>query len=284
MRSPARLLMSVVLAASPAPPVPRPVPRLWVLRSSAQSAMTPYVGLIGDSTASQLAGPLADALGRRDVGVVIATVGGCQPTDLVLTYQSAAYFQDHRHCAEDAKQVQQELVRRYAPKVVVWSDVMEWSDIQADDRLVPAGGEEWRRTMLGAWDRTLSRLGSAGVVLVLPTWWAGWPPGYPAAFPVDRQRWLFRSWAARRHGRVTVVDPAPLLCPSGPPCPQVVDGVRLRTDSVHYSPEGARRVTAKILEDATALRTLHGPAPSVSGRDRCGSSAGSSSGGGRAGC
>ncbi|MFB9835102.1 SGNH hydrolase domain-containing protein [Actinoallomurus acaciae] len=264
------LVLSVALGGVPAPPPTgrAPARRVWVLRSPEQSAGTPFVGVIGDSTGSQLAFALAPELGRRDIAVAIATVGGCQPTDLMFTYQSPVYFQSHRRCGEDAREAQRELVARYAPKVVVWSDVMEWSDIKDGDRTVPAGREEWRRLVFAAWDRLLARLTGASVVLVLPTWWAGWPPGYPAAFPVDRQRELFRSWAARHTGRVSVVDPAPLICPDGAPCPQAVGGVRLRTDSVHYTPEGARRVVAEVLRGSAALRDLRGPAFTRPGRTR----------------
>jgi hypothetical protein len=265
------LVLSVVAGGVPAPPPPAgraPAPRVWVLRSPKQSAGTPYVGVIGDSTGSQLAFALAPELGSRDVAVVIATVGGCQPTDLVFTYQSPTYFQSHRHCGEDAREAQRELVARYAPKTVVWSDVMEWSDIKDGDRTIPAGSQEWRRQVLAAWDRLLGRLGGAGVVLVVPTWWAGWPPGYPAAFPVDRQRELFRSWAAHHTGRVSLVDPAPLICPGGAPCPQAAGGVRLRLDSVHYTPEGARRVATEVLKTSATLRDLHGPAFTGRGRAR----------------
>jgi hypothetical protein len=48
---------------------------------------------------------------------------------------------------------------------------------------------------------------------------------------------------------VTVVDLAPVLCPSGPPCPQMVNGVQPRSDHIHYTAEGIRRVIAKPMED-----------------------------------
>jgi hypothetical protein len=38
-----------------------------------------------------------------------------------------------------------------------------------------------------------------------------------------------------------------------------VDGVELRSDHVHYTPEGTRRAIAKILADAPVLRRLRGP-------------------------
>jgi hypothetical protein len=249
--------------ASVAPPAvsPQPAPRLWVLRAEPQSPAAPYVGVIGDSTGSQLAGALAGELRHRDVGVVVATVGGCQPTDVVLTFQNPAYLGTHQNCTWEAPAKQREMTIRYRPKVVVWSDIMEWSDIRAEDgRIIAAGTGEWQRRILESWDRLLARLGDAHLVLVLPSWWAGLPAEYPAAFPVGRQRALFRAWSVYHADRVTVVDLAPVVCPGGPPCRQVVGGVRLRSDNVHFTPEGARRAGEKIMNDVERLRTLRGPA------------------------
>ncbi len=167
--------------------------------------------------AGQLAAALADGLRDRDVGVVIATVGGCQPTDVALTYQNASYLNTHRNCVTEAPAKQREMTARYHPKVVVWSDIMEWSAIQAEDgRTVTAGTPEWRVRVMAGWDRVLARVGTARLALVLPTWWAGWPAATPRWFTVEQQRSLFRAWAERHTAQVTVVDPAPALCPSGP--------------------------------------------------------------------
>jgi hypothetical protein len=259
----ARTITGAALAlglVSPAGPPP-PVTPVWVLRADRQSPGAPYVGVIGDSTGSQLAQALAVLLHHRDVGVAIATVGGCQPTDVVLTFQRPEYLRTHRNCSWEAPAKQRAMTARYHPKVVVWSDIVEWSDIQAEDgRTIAAGTAEWRRGILESWDRVLLRLGDADVALVLPSWWAGAPPDYPAGFPVGSQRALFRSWAGRHPDRVTVVDLSPVVCPAGPPCASPAGGVRLRTDHVHYTPEGARRAAEKIIGDVPRLRTLRGPA------------------------
>jgi hypothetical protein len=146
---------------------------------------------------------------------------------------------------------------------------MEWSDIQAENgRTIVVGTDEWRRKILEGWDRVLARVGDAHLALVLPNWWAGAPTDYPAGFSVGQQRALFRSWAERHTDQVTVVDLKPVVCPDGPPCGQVVGGVRLRTDHIHYTPEGARRAAEKIMNDVAALRTLHGPAVQLVPRPR----------------
>jgi lysophospholipase L1-like esterase len=38
---------------------------------------------------------------------------------------------------------------------------------------------------------------------------------------------------------VTVVDLSRHVCPTGPPCPELVDGLRLRPDGRHFTPAAA---------------------------------------------
>jgi hypothetical protein len=267
-RGPGPLLFGAALALNlaaagppaPAPPVDRAAhPALWAYPATANVRTTPFVGFIGDSTATQLIQPMAVRLRPRGAGVVKASMSGCQATDAVLTYASTEYYKRHRACPAIARRLQREMTARFRPKVVIWSDAMEWSDIKVNRTIVRAGGAPWRRLMLAAWDRTLGRLGPAALVLILPTWWAGFPAAAPSGFPVGRQRALFLEWAARHPGRVTPVDLAPVICPTGPPCRQVMGGVRLRRDYLHYSPAGLRKVISKIVADAAVLQGVRGP-------------------------
>jgi hypothetical protein len=256
----AALAMSLTApGALPAPPPANnpPIRPLLIYPALSKDPAAPFVGVIGDSTGSQLVEPLARTFNPRNVGLVGATVGGCQPTDAVLTYESAEYFQRHLNCPKDARERQKDMVFRFHPRVVVWADIMEWSGIKVNDRVVAGGTDEWKRLMFESWDRTLGRLGRAHVVLILPTWWAGSPTNSPSPVTVEQQRALFRSWAALHPGRVSLVDLGPVICPAGPPCQLVMNGVSLRTDHVHYTPEGTRRAVAKIITDP-ALKNMHG--------------------------
>ena len=47
---------------------------------------------------------------------------------------------------------------------------------------------------------------------------------------------LLRRFAARHTDNVTLVDLAAKLCPSGPPCPERVDGLHARPDGRHFTP------------------------------------------------
>jgi hypothetical protein len=37
-----------------------------------------------------------------------------------------------------------------------------------------------------------------------------------------------------------------------------MNGVQLRTDIIHYSPEGIRRAITKMMADSSELRNVHG--------------------------
>ena len=59
---------------------------------------------------------------------------------------------------------------------------------------------------------------------------------------------LLQEVAARHPSRVTVINLAARVCPSGPPCPYVVDGMgatastaaeAVRPDAIHYLPAGS---------------------------------------------
>ena len=53
---------------------------------------------------------------------------------------------------------------------------------------------------------------------------------------------------ARRDARTTsVIDLDPIVCPGGPPCPDVVNGITLRPDGTHFEADGARYVADRIM-------------------------------------
>ncbi|MCZ7536496.1 MAG: hypothetical protein M5T61_11720 [Acidimicrobiia bacterium] len=44
-----------------------------------------------------------------------------------------------------------------------------------------------------------------------------------------------------------MIDFASLVCPGGAPCPEEVDGVRLRPDGAHFTEETAPWIARKLL-------------------------------------
>jgi hypothetical protein len=103
-------------------------------------------------------------------------------------------------------------------------------------------------------DRAIEIAGSRGAAVVLLT--AAYthrtetPDGglYPEDQPgrVDAWNGLLRAMAARHRGTVTVLDLNPVVCPDGG-FTWKVDGRRIRSDGLHYTPAGVQSVIAPWL-------------------------------------
>ncbi len=60
---------------------------------------------------------------------------------------------------------------------------------------------------------------------------------------------MLRNVARSDPDRVRLVDLGQWLCPLGPPCPEVVDGILARpNDGGHFSPEGAAWLAPRLLD------------------------------------
>lgn len=109
------------------------------------------------------------------------------------------------------------------------------------------------------WDDTLGRItrGGAQVVVILPLWYErNAPARLDVPGPgVEKTRDLYVRWAARHPGKVGLVDVAPLVCATGPPCGSV-NGVDFRPDSTHYDDPGGVRVAAYLRSHVPSLARL----------------------------
>ena len=63
----------------------------------------------------------------------------------------------------------------------------------------------------------------------------------------ERLASITRRFAARHPDGVRVVDLASQICPKGPPCPEFVNGERLRPDGRHFTPAAAARYSRWLL-------------------------------------
>ncbi|MCU7727984.1 acyltransferase [Actinoplanes sp. KI2] len=103
-------------------------------------------------------------------------------------------------------------------------------------------------------DTAIDIAGSRGAAVVLLTaaytHRAEQPDGslYPEDQPQRVDAWnnLIRAAAARRPGEVSVLDIDPLVCPGGK-FTWRIDGMRVRSDGLHYTPEAVQRIIAPWL-------------------------------------
>jgi hypothetical protein len=261
---------AVAEPADPRPPhhmnLPKPTPpggdsHPWVVMGSSSASSAPTVGVIGDSVARDYAYYLAGELGPHGVRVVDGALSACPVGTLPLLSRIHDVIKPLRAgaCPKLVVEKQDELLTKYAPKVIVWHSITEIWGISAPNGEVASGSKEWGRKVLSQWDETLGRItrGGARVVLILPLWYErSAPVRLDAPGPsAEKMRDLYTRWAARHRDKVDVVDVAPLVCPAGPPCGPV-NGVDFRPDTTHYDDPGGVQVAAYLHARVPALARM----------------------------
>lgn len=233
----------------------RPRSEPLVPPGSATTASAPTVGLIGDSVAQDYATFLAPELGRRGKRVVDAALSGCTVGTLAIWPGPPGAKPAHTGCTAQVAAIQQSLLTRYHPKIILWHSLVELYHLYiSKEKTVLAGGPEWERRVSAQWDETLRRVTRDGakVIVILPVWQEG-VPSTPVTAPgssVEKLRRLYVRWIAAQHGRVGVVDVAPFICPSGPPC----RGFNFRPDAIHFGLVSGPKVAAYLAAHVPELR------------------------------
>jgi peptidoglycan/LPS O-acetylase OafA/YrhL len=218
------------------------------------------VVMIGDSTAcTMLQG--VDAVGPSyrmqfvngaviGCGIVSGEVPPLRQGDQVIFSNTFTKL-----CQGQANRAEATAIERSKPSIIVWASTQERNPIVAQ---TPNGSEDlaegspkWHAVMLQRIDDRLTQLTATGarVILLLepPSVHSGnqtQPNAADLSFaPMNN---LLKEAAARHSDRVAFINLAARVCPSGPPCPYIVDGHgahhfidAIRPDDFHYSPAGA---------------------------------------------
>jgi peptidoglycan/LPS O-acetylase OafA/YrhL len=261
-RSPAEAARQVV-------PPPAPLPRARPARERATKLAAAKVraprkfGVVGDSVAATLAYGLTQIAPRHSIGVASATVVGCGVAAGIVLDKQGAPYPWAADCEKGVPNVLNGLVVQHDPDVVVWLSGWELADRQVDGRKVRWGTAEYDRQLERAIDEQFRRLTvrNARVIFLAP---APLVDGKLPGVDVDYERYehyreLLSEFAASHAPYAAVVDVAPIVCPSGPPCARIVDGVEWRPDGAHFSKESAPLVAEQLLP--RILEALSRPSP-----------------------
>jgi hypothetical protein len=162
-------------------------------------------------------------------------------------------------CSDSTADYETSVARDTGARVVVVLSTWESSDRILNGRVEKLSLNTRSRTIwFGLLDEARARLTAQGARLVLV---AMAPPArFSGLGPADQDsvrrmltlRDIYRQYALLRPG-VGFVDMSPMVCGKGPPCPEVVDGVRLRPrDGVHFEGPGAVWLAPRLY-DAIAL-------------------------------
>ncbi len=218
--------------------------------------------LLGDSTACSIF-PGMKAVGD-EVGesVAQAAVFGCGMASGQITTTRGEQITPHsERCPQMVEAAQVPALAQMRPDVVLWMSLWEKSDIVANGRTLVSGTPAGDAEMLRRMNAELARVTAYGAKVVLVTLAAPAPndaettnnvnqsvdnAGYARLDAIDRR------FAALHPDQITLVDLARRLCPSGPPCPENVDGMRMRPDGRHFTPTAAAYESEWLLPQIVA--------------------------------
>ncbi len=264
------------LATSNPCPAP-PQAELTSLRGTGPAASHRTVArilLVGDSTACTML-PGLEAVGAP-VGVRIenAAVIGCG----VVSGEIAPYIVDGRNvnidsrlCQSRANAAETRAVRSGRPNIVLWASTWERSSLEVRDgdhsKVLTKGSPQWYAVLNTRMQQRVRQFTASGATVVMltqpPFVDVGNPTGpTPQDKDFERLNAMLTEFATHT-SHVRLINLSPYVCPSGPPCPQVVDGVGLRGDGAHYTGEGSLAVARWIMPQLgiAALDKLHKPLP-----------------------
>ena len=261
--------VAVVLATSGAAPLPPylrgPTNNVLAAASGKQTLLPPpgaartptpaaprRILLMGDSVAVSLLPGLEHVATERGLQVTSGAFAGCglvtgspldpkgQPYPWSDACNNALPFIEHR------------AIYLGRPDLVIWlSGAWDERDRIVDGRLVRLGTARGDRVVLGLIDAAVHRLTSNGARLVFVTT-AAEPRGVPdlAGDPIRNRRTAHLNAVLHRYAaahRIQIADLGALVCPKGPPCPEVVDHLRLRPDGYHFDDTSSKWVARHLL-------------------------------------
>ncbi len=234
------------------------------------------VMLVGDSTACTML-PGLEAIGApQGVQMEDAALIGCG----VVSGQIAPHFvsgrnvyAETRYCQGRANATEGHVLRTAQPTIVLWGSTWERMDLVvgdgAEQRIVTQGSPQWSSVVLQRIRKRVQQFTATGATVVLltqpPFASVGTPPA-PASESesFDRLNALLTSFAAHQP-HVKLVDLSAYVCPGGPPCPVVTNGVFMRADGAHYTADGSLAVARWLLPrlGITGLRPTVQPLPTT---------------------
>jgi hypothetical protein len=178
-----------------------------------------------------------------------------------------------KECQRAANRAESEAIEHDNPSLIVWGSIDERASIVAGSKVLEAGSPEWDSVMLGRISNRVDQFLATGARVILlrepPSVHLGsqtQPSADDLAF--ERMNRLLGVVAAKHPHQVAVVKLDARVCPSGPPCPYVVDGFgstvatavqAIRPDDIHYLPAGSLWVAKWLVPQiSAAARHLSG--------------------------
>jgi hypothetical protein len=225
--------------------------------------------LVGDSLGGSLADALVAEASRRGLALSAATRPGCGMTTAIpLSRKTGEMVPWAPDCSRQTAAYQQDVIAQYDPQVVLWLSSWEPTDHLYGGTRLDFRTPEGDAALLADFEQSVQRLTAGGATLVFLT--LPGPAERSDLGPADASlnadyahlNAMFRDIASEHPDTVKVVDLARIVCPGGAPCPEFVDGVRLRPrDGGHYHDDGPAWVAPRLID---AVLEAFGATPSRS--------------------
>jgi hypothetical protein len=219
--------------------------------------------LIGDSVMASLQPALRTAAAAARIDLASVAVPGCGTVAGEPLGPGDARYSWTAGCGRNIPGLETSAVAQDRPDLVVWLSSWEGSDRILGDQTVRIESASGFQTIYDLVDQAVQRLTSTGArvaFLTMPPQASADDVADPSAEVQARYRLMdeLLEWYAYQHPATTfVVDLSAKVCPSGAPCPQVVDGVRPRPiDGHHFGSDGGAWVAPWIVAQLTAPRLL----------------------------
>jgi peptidoglycan/LPS O-acetylase OafA/YrhL len=195
--------------------------------------------VVGDSTACTMVPGLAAVGAPLGIQVENATVIGCG----VVSGRLAPRFVDGRNvnaptalCQSRADAALKAALKSGKPNVVLWSSTWERSSLVvgtgSHKRLLRKGSSQWYRYLTQRMSDRVDQFVKMGATVVIVTQPPFTDPGAPKRPTVSDDDFLrlnaLLTEFAQNRPHVRAVNLASYVCPSGPPCPLVVDHIDAR--------------------------------------------------------
>jgi peptidoglycan/LPS O-acetylase OafA/YrhL len=218
--------------------------------------------LVGDSSACSLWPGLDAAATSAGMTADKGSVFGCGvASGQITTTRNEPITPHSERCPVLTDETETKALAAARPTTVIWMSIWEKSDLVDGTKTIVAGTPEWEREINDRMDAALARLRAGGAHVVLVTEAAPAPNPAQATQGTNdvnenagygRLNDLLRRFQARHPKDVSLVDLATKVCPSGPPCPENVEGLHARPDGHHFTPAASTWAARWLLEQMFA--------------------------------
>ena len=221
------------------------------------------VVVVGDSTSCTLLPGLKAVGPSYGLAFENGSVIGCGVVSGEIApryFNGANLYARSNQCQSQANGAESAAIDRFHPSLIFWLSTEESKSIVAGGKILSSPSPEWKSVMLQRMDKRVRQFVATGAKVVLalePPPVHGGSQTQPNAGDIkyEQMNSLLKKVAAQYPRTVATVDLAQRVCPSGPPCPYLVHGYKikkvpgetvdqqisetLRPDEIHYSALGS---------------------------------------------